>query len=120
MGYAKGSPISRASSGPEAQSRPKGGWSGEGIGGATKQYYLKRPSHSKGGQLAAFFDFCQSPISAVRKGRNRPLTWYSEFVLGQFDSADDRQAFYRMSEADVDAAMQILGGDDEADVLHVP
>ena len=41
------------------------------------------------------------------------LPMYSEFVLSQFDAATDRQAFYRMFEADVGAAIEILGGSAE-------
>ncbi len=41
------------------------------------------------------------------------LPMYSEFVLSRFDSATDRQAFYRTFEADVSAAIEVLGGSAE-------
>ena len=49
----------------------------------------------------------------VKPREDHLLPFYSEFVLRQFEAANDRQAFSQMFEADVDAAMQVLGGEAE-------
>ncbi len=45
--HAPGNPIPRVISGPEQESRPKGRWTNEGAGRATKQYYPQHPQIEK-------------------------------------------------------------------------
>ena len=45
--YAPGNPIPRVFSGPEEEIRPKGRWTNEGAGRATKQYYPQHPKIEK-------------------------------------------------------------------------
>ena len=56
-------------------------------------------------------------LDQIKPNEEHLLPLYSEFVLVQFDAADDRRAFYRVFEADVDAAMQTLRGTYFGDVF---
>ena len=68
---------------------------------------------------ATYRRLLRDAFDRVRPREDHLLPWYSQFVLRQFESANDRQAFYRMFEADVDAALEVLSADDETDVLGV-
>ena len=49
-------------------------------------------------------------LDRIKPRKPHLLPAYSEFVLNEFDLADDRQAFYLTFEPDMDAALQTLGG----------
>ena len=56
-------------------------------------------------------------LDLIEPWESHLLPAYSEFVLNQFDLADDRQAFYLAFKPDVDAAFQTLGGAEEDSFL---
>ena len=56
----------------------------------------------------AYRKLLRGVLDTVEPWQEHLLSSYSEFVVDQFDQAEDREAFYRAFEADLDAALENL------------
>ena len=62
---------------------------------------------------AAYQRLLRDVLDGIKPREDYLLTAYSKFVLDQFDAADDRQAFYRAFQTDVDDALRTLNANDD-------